>query len=287
MLGGASATAATEVTPPAFEARIDRALATAAEGLRVPRASLMESVRTELDLPAVLALPAGTLQIPADFFDRLSGERTQDFDDAIARLRAMRAGIEEAVAAPDAADARAQVADALRGMQTRPNLAQLAREGLDRLLGFIGHGFAAAAGSTTVSILFAFVAAVLLIMLAFVLIRRIRLVEDRAVADARGDADEDPRRALEEALRHGDFDAAVRAQFRLLVHELAAQGVVPEAPSLTAGEFRDAVRAARLTVYPVVEEATSAFERVVYGDVEPADEHVQLLRRATRAASRT
>ena len=76
---------------------------------------------------------------------------------------------------------------------------------------------------------------------------------------------------------------AIRAQFRLLVHELAVDGVVPESPSLTAGECRVAVRSRARAASPLVDEATDAFERVVYGDVEPRREYLDVLRRATEA----
>jgi hypothetical protein len=60
--------------------------------------------------------------------------------------------------------------------------------------------------------------------------------------------------------------------------------VLPGLESLTAGECRRAVAAARPALYPAVEMATTAFERIVYGRAVPRPEDVQALRAADRAA---
>ena len=59
---------------------------------------------------------------------------------------------------------------------------------------------------------------------------------------------------------------------------------MPDVPSLTAGECRLAVSAARPAIAPLVERATVAFERVSYGDEPVADDDLDALRRAADAA---
>src|SRR5262249_34720064 len=138
---------------------------------------------------------------------------------------------------------------------------------LEHTIGALSHS---SAGSVVGWILILALGAV-----AFWLAQRVRV---NVVADARvGSGGEvevvDWQRYADEALAKGDLNGAVLALYHALVGTLAYRGVVREAPSLTAGECRGAVRTARPTIAPAVDRATAAFERVAYGkqDAGPAD----------------
>jgi len=96
----------------------------------------------------------------------------------------------------------------------------------------------------------------------------------------------DWRRAADEALARGDQNEAVMALYHVLVHTLASRGVVREAPSLTAGECRWAVRRERPGLAVPIERATAAFERVAYGKQDAAAGDVDALRAAEQEAKR-
>jgi hypothetical protein len=118
------------------------------------------------------------------------------------------------------------------------------------------------------------------------LARRLGVVQHRTAPalGGRSQASPDWYRLAEEALARGDLRAAVRALYGALLASLSARGVLPGLESLTAGECRRAVATARPALYPAVLTATTAFERVIYGRVDPRPEDIQALREADRAA---
>jgi hypothetical protein len=73
----------------------------------------------------------------------------------------------------------------------------------------------------------------------------------------------------------------VRAFYVALLVALAARGVVADAPALTAGEARVAVRRVRPELFPTIAQATDTYERVVYGGDTPDAGDIQHLRDAT------
>jgi hypothetical protein len=111
------------------------------------------------------------------------------------------------------------------------------------------------------------------------LFRRIGLVgEVRSDADSGSSAVVDWRRRAEEALARGDLLLAVRAYYRQLVQSLTEKGWVPDRPGVTSGDCRRAVR--NLAMAPQVEQATRAFDAVVYGRRSPREEDVEAIRSA-------
>ena len=262
--------------------RLDRAIASATEGRGSPTRSRMTEIRSTLGLPLDVDVHGVVVPIADDrLLHRLTGTEERDFDAALAHLHALRAGLDALINAHPAPVP--DVAAALRGTQTNPGLFQRAREMWDRLLAWLQSGLESVASSGWGAIVFVAAAVAIAGSLIFVFVRRVRVVQDRSAGVLVPSTAADPSEELAAALRRGDLDAAVRAQFALLAHELALGGLVPEGPALTAGECRRAVRTRRGALYPVVREATDAFERVVYGHVRPTEEHVQVLRRATDA----
>lgn len=71
----------------------------------------------------------------------------------------------------------------------------------------------------------------------------------------------------------GRWRDGVRARYRVLVGELATQGVIPDAAGRTAGELAADVRAGAPAVAPAFTAATALFEAVWYGhaDCGPAE----------------
>src|SRR5205807_9480694 len=112
------------------------------------------------------------------------------------------------------------------------------------------------------------------------------MVADRALA-----ARAEPRRRTvpewrtlaDAALARGDIREAVRALYAALLALLSARGIIPDVPSLTAGECRRAVSVARPALAPIVTRATTAFERVSYGAGPGSAPDVGELRKAGRA----
>ena len=282
--GARAGAAVPSVDPSEFAARLDHAIALATDDLQHPSPDAMIEVRVSVGLPVTMNLPGGVVSITGDrLLNSLKGTSPGDFARVIERLRIINRGLAAAEGAQTSDPSRADVANALRGVKTSPSFLQRLRELWDALLQLLTRGFSTVAGSGWGSILFVVIGSVLVLSLIVFALRRVRTVQERSIRGGRPAAIEDPVRELEDALARGDLVGAIRAQFRLLVHELAVDGVVPESPSLTAGECRVAVRSRARAASPLVDEATDAFERVVYGDVEPRREYLDVLRRATEA----
>lgn len=111
-------------------------------------------------------------------------------------------------------------------------------------------------------------------------LRRIGLVSESSVrSEDAASAAVDWGAVAAGALERGDLSEATHACYRELLATLASQGWLTEQPGLTAGDCR---RAARQIpgVYPAIESATRAFERVAYGNRGARDEDIALLRKA-------
>ncbi|TMK47981.1 MAG: DUF4129 domain-containing protein [Actinobacteria bacterium] len=130
------------------------------------------------------------------------------------------------------------------------------------------------------------IAAGILAVVVVVLIRRLGYIvpERRAAGDGPGrQGKPDWDRLAREAMARGDLVEAVRARYGALLAALAGRGIVPDTPSLTAGECRRAVAGGLPGAYPVVAKATTIFESVMYGRAEATAGGVDTLAAAERS----
>lgn len=128
--------------------------------------------------------------------------------------------------------------------------------------------------------------AVALVALIVWLVRRVLVPERRAPRRTLEDETIDWRARVEEALARGDLDAAVHAQYRVLLGALEARGVLAPRPSITAGEARSVVQAHLPEAFGAVSGATEIFERVAYGMRKPQLDELEQMRRAEEALTR-
>ncbi len=270
--------------------RLDLGEKLAGAGETDPSPERMDAVRDALGLPAALALPGRTVIVAKDpFLDRLDGKRAEQFREAGARIRDLRSSLTQALATrpPDRPAIRSALDAAYRGIQRQhPGLVARALDALAGLVSAAVRNLVRYSGWRTLlewAVVLA-VAALLVRQLA-----RGRFVPERTIDESGGQRRRrtertDWVREAETAVARGDVDAAVRGFYRALLSALAARGLVRDDPALTAGECRVAVGSVRPGLYPVVAEATGAFERVVYGETPGRMGDVDALRRAERAA---
>ena len=280
------ATAQDSLTPDAFLERIDRAQALARLDGGAPSTERMASLRSSLGLPIEIVIDDwSTLIVPDPVLEDLAGTSTTDFELAELRLTALSRAVSDAVTRPhrQPGDLAAALDAAYRGVvPPRPDpltlIFQTFDEALQAILQRLGDVVGRAGDAVGWLILLGIVA------LAGVALLRSDLVPDRrarvssiAGSDvhtvdwvARGEA----------AIRAGDLHEAVRAFYVALLVVLAARGIVADAPALTAGEARVAVRRVRPELFPAIAQATDTYERVVYGGVTPNAGDVQDLREA-------
>jgi hypothetical protein len=279
--------AATHIAPDDYVARLDAAVQMARGAIGHPDPAAMQAVRQALGLPATVDFPGGAVQIPPDpLMEQLAGTSASDFRAASLRLSALRDAAARAASAKplDRTALRNAVHEAYRGIgPIRRSLLDRIRSGLQAVWRFFLDALTNFRGVGSL-LIWALVAA--LLIGGWLLLRRAPLVaEVRGIdAPAPTGAPVDWLRRADEALARGDLQGAVRALYRALLAALARRGTVADEPSLTAGECRAAVGAARPALYPAVAAATTAFERVAYGRVAATDEDVEALRRAERAA---
>lgn len=284
-----TAAAQARVSADQFADRLDRAIELSEAGVSAPSAARMEQVRQTLGLPATVVVGEWAVLLPTDrFLERLSGETATDFERAGAHLegtrRALDAALGRDVPSPES------VEDALdraysEVIQIRPSLLERIRRFVGELLAYLLYRLLNFIGPSSVlawAILLGLVAA------ALILLRRARLVPERVVPGrGAGRAPEtkvDWRRRAQEALRAGDLPEAIRALYLVLITTLAGRGLLADAPALTAGECRAAVRRSRPTLYPLVARATESYERVVYGGATPGQGDVDSLVEAEQGA---
>ncbi|WP_020577230.1 DUF4129 domain-containing protein [Actinopolymorpha alba] len=141
-----------------------------------------------------------------------------------------------------------------------------------------------------------------ILVLAVVIIRwrigalaRSRARVDVAVFAGQSRTAAEHRAAADEALRQGDYDAAVRERFRALVRDLEERTLLDERPGRTADEVaREAAQVAPGSTEPL-RAAAQAFDEVCYGGrratpeaeavVRAADDAVRQLRRPALLAA--
>jgi hypothetical protein len=254
-----------------------------------PSPARMELVRRALGLPVRVVVGEWSALIPPDpLLERLSGETTLDFQRAGAHLEAMRSALDTAVGrdVPSPESVQESLDRAYRSViQIRPSLLERIRRAVGEFLAYLFYRLVNFAGPSS---LLAWAVVVGLVAAALLLLRRARLVPER-VLPGRGRArvvetGVDWRRRAQEALRAGDLPEAIRALYLVLISTLAGRGLLADAPALTAGECRAAVRRNRPSLYPLVARATESYERVVYGGVRPGKEDVDSLLEAEEGA---
>jgi hypothetical protein len=270
-----------------WRSRLDAAMRAAADAEAAPTPAKMRRVRDALALPVAVALPDGIVTLERDaFLDGLAGTTRGDFADAVEHLSALREAFEAVVVAPPSGDARVAAAlpTVMAGIHVTPGLAQRIRDWFTRALQSALDTLGRAA-STVPGVIVGVAILVLVVLAAIALtLRRARLVPERRAERTGATTVEDPAATLANALARGDLEAALRAQFALMLAALSVTGVVDDDPSLTAGEARAAVQARRVAIAPAVDSAAAALERVVYGERPPAREDLDVVRRATELA---
>lgn len=273
----------------AFTERLERAIEVTELGASAPSASRMEEVRNTLGLPADVEIGGRTVLLPPDpFLEDLSGERAIEFQRAGAHLR----GIEDRLR--DALDREVPGAELVQsslqrayseGIQIRPGLFERIRRALQELMASILYRVVNFVGPSSV---LAWAVIVGLVVGAVLLVRRARLVPERILPGLGGarapDAKVDWVLRARAALAAGDLREAIRALYLALVTTLSGRGLLADAPALTAGECRSAVRRSRPSLYPLVARATESYERVVYGGASPNEQDVETLLQAEAGA---
>lgn len=268
-----------------YRARLAAAIERCDEAARAPSPQAMDGVRSALGLPAVVRLSTGRVVVVPmpGFLDALDGTSAADFTRALAHLRALDRVAGEAAGAATLSDAEVAslLERAYRGLGARrPGLVDRIRRMINDAVGWVIDRLVNARGLGSV-VVWAFVVG--LIAGSIWLLRR-GTVPDRRETDARDreEAEVDWERLAEEARRRGDLETAIRASFRALLRELAAEGVIADEPSVTAGEARLATATRTPRVHGSVARATLAFERVTYGNDPPVEGDVDALRDALR-----
>jgi hypothetical protein len=272
-----------------FVARLDTARRLAEADAAQPAPPKMQAVRGALGLPVDVDLAGGTFHVPSDgFLDGLSGTAAEDFRAAGDHIAAMEDAARAAAQArpPDAARMATALREALSGIRTEPSF-------FDRVRHDVWVGLVSLWQSITRAVnriplprgLLALIAAGIVSVVVVVLVRRIGYVvpERKAAAGAprRGKTDWD--RLARQAMARGDLVEAVRARYGALLAALAGRGIVPDRPSLTAGECRRAVAGSLTGAYPAVAKATTIFESVMYGRAEATAGDVETLAAAERS----
>jgi hypothetical protein len=221
--------------------------------------------------------------------DGLRGTTTEDFRNADDHLAAMEDDARAALSAkpPDVARMASALREALRGIRTEPSLFERVRHDIWVFIVSLWQRITRAVDRVPLPHgLVVAVAAGILAVLVVVLIRRLGYLvpERRAAGDGPGrQGKTDWDRLAREAMARGDLVEAVRARYGALLAALAGRGIVPDTPSLTAGECRRAVAGGLPGAYPVVAKATTIFESVMYGRAEATAGGVDTLAAAERS----
>ncbi len=282
--------AQTHISPEEFRGRLERAAALARLDGTAPSGQRMAELRGALGLPVDVVIGDWPGAIPKDpFLESLSGESVVDFDRAGQRLAALGNALDDALSRE--ARSVAEMADALAGayrgvVPPRPDpltsVLQYFEDVIQAILQRIGSVLANAGSVLT------WVALIAIIAFAAWFLLRSRLVPDRVsrtdLEGRRPASSVDWAARADEALRAGDLHEAVRASYLALLAVLAGRGIVANAPALTAGEARFAVRRARPALFSAIAQATDSYERVIYGGATPDRRDVERLREATAEA---
>jgi hypothetical protein len=272
-----------------FAARLDSARRLAEADAVQPAAPKMQAVREALGLPVDVDLAGGTVHVPSDgFLDGLRGTTAEDFRNADDHLAAMEDAAKAALSArpPDAARMATALREALSGIRTEPSFFDRIRHDVWVFVVSLWQSITRAVNRIPLPRgLLVLVTAGILAVVVVVLIRRMGYVvpEHKAAAAAARQGKTDWDRLAREAMARGDLVEAVRARYAALLAALAGRGIVPDTPSLTAGECRRAVAGGLPGVYPAVAKATSIFESVMYGRTEATAGGVDTLAAAERS----
>lgn len=289
--GARSAVAQTQTDVNGYIARLDMAIQALQEPAIDPAAAIADA-RAAIDLPIVVTRPDGSSVLVTDeslFGSEGDGSDAETVEAMRSRLLVAYAGAERSRLAepPDRAQVDVALAAAYGGLTLdQPSWVQRALARVGQALGwFLDHTLGALLRSGAGG----FVGWLLVLGLAvgaILLARRVRVgvVPDARAPRGSGDVEMvDWQRFADDAIAAGDLNAAVPALYHVLVGTLAYRGVVRDAPSLTAGECRGAVRESRPGLAPSIDRATAAFERVAYGKRDAAPGDVEALREAQRA----
>jgi hypothetical protein len=294
-LGGAGspAHAQTELTLDQYRTRLVAALA----ALRVdgdPEQGIRAAVDT-LGLPIKVRLTDGSAVVVTSA--SLLGDAAEGEDAPAAatdvRLEAALDAVDAASSAafPDRSRIDGALSQAYEGLQpVSPSWADRILSEVGQTLGWlVDHTLGAVARSDAHSLV-GWTIVLAIVVGALLLTGRVRrgvVAEARWTSADHGVALVDWGRLAEEALAAGDLSTAVPALYHVLLRTLDARGVVRDAPALTAGECRRAVRRARPALAGTIDGATAAFERVAYGRLPAAQDDVEALRAADRAVRRS
>ena len=282
----ASAQAAIRVEE--LRARLASAESLAEAGEADPSSARMTEIRDTLGLPVEVRIDGWTASLEADpALERLGGDDPADFRRAAVRVRALRGALEQAVEAPPVRpdDVETALESAYQGaIQVEPGLVERIRRAIIEFIqGFLSRVFDfRGAGS-----LVAWAVIVGLGLLAFLLLRRLRLVPEESTEISSGTTRSqrvDWIARAEEAFRAGDLHGAIHAFYRGLLASLSGRGLLMDLPGLTAGECRSTVRVVRPDLFEAVSDATGTFERVAYGGAAPGPDEIDTMRRAVTLA---
>lgn len=286
--GAARAQPGNTISSVEYLRRLAIAAAQARAAVPDPSTPKMDRVRQVVGLPLKVELRKRTVSIDKDpFLDRLAGRSGRDFERAARHLDRVAEATQAAIAAspPDSDQVRKAVEEAYRGAEIRIGpLERIAAAISNFLAEILSVPFRLLEGGPG-GLLGVAIVVVALGFLAVFLVRRIRIVPERRLEEMRNRAEAatDWDRVAREALERGDIVEATRARFRALLQALADRGVVEAIPSLTAAEAKAQTRQGLPSVYSLVSDATTIFERVAYGESAPARAELDTIRRAEEA----
>ena len=270
-----------------YQQRIDAALDAARAGMEDPTGARLEQVRDGFIRPIVVELGEGTIEIPADpVIADLDGATTVTFRTAVDRLERLQSTAAAAGRAPElpAAQLQTTLDQVYDGLSTSPTVQERLWRFAQDLLLRIAEWLGSASGGVGTAV--AVVLGLLGLAGVWALARRLFVVADEHAPPEHEitRTPEDWRGLADAALERGDLEAAVRAQYQLLLLELTRRGAIRDAPSLTPAEARAAVAADRTLLDPVAT-ATGVFERMAYRGDPPARDEVERMRDAVREAA--
>jgi hypothetical protein len=282
------ASAQTAISVEELRARLVSAESLAEAGVADPASARMTEIRETLGLPVVVRIDGWTVSVGKDpTLERLGGDDPADFRRASVRLGALRGALEQAIDARpvDPDEVESALETAYQGaIQVDPGLVERIRRAVAEFIqGLLSRVFAfRGAGS-----LIAWAVIAGLALLAFWLLRRLRLVPETSM-EVVGPSTRSQRvdwiARAEEAFRSGDLHGAVHAFYQGLLAALSGRGLLIDVPGLTAGECRSTVRVVRPDLFEAVSDATGTFERVAYGGAAPGPDAVDTMRRAVTLA---
>ncbi|HYR64389.1 MAG TPA: DUF4129 domain-containing protein [Actinomycetota bacterium] len=273
-----------------FVARLDAARRLAEADAAHPSPQAMDAVRRAVGLPLDVVVAGGVVHLNGDdLLAGLGGTTAGDFHRADDHLSAMEDAAKAALAAqaPDPQKMGAALQGAFQGITTQPSVFERIRHDIWVFIVGIWQRLTHAVNRVPLPrgllllVLLGGVAGVLV-----VLIRRLRYVVPERKARGAGAGKQvrtDWDRLAREAMARGDLAGAVRARYGALLAALAARGIVPDKPSLTAGECRRAVAGDLPDLYPAVAKATTIFESVMYGRAPATAGEVDTLAAAERS----